>query len=414
MFVLFGLFSSLAFAEKPLLGGDVKQFFITGFPYEHLLMPDGAYSQAFADGRLKFKWDYNATFTVEAHHVVTLGSAPVSTRLQTELAALGQSVEGQGTALLSGVGLQAPEAIDLTWSARDDEPLSILGRTDRLNIKGSFGSMDVQLGRQPVLFGNGFIFNPRDLLLPFSASVIDGEYKPGVDALRADFYVGMNGQITALAAYMGDWTLEEMFFALDAKTTVGETDISGFLGEVHGDHVVGAGFSSNIGPVGITGDATVTFSEDSDPFYRVSTGVLARPGEDSTLNAEIYIQTNGAGSVDDYLDFASNDPRFQRGELWLMGRYYGALGLSHQIHPLISGTLSAVGNLADFSAMYSAAFSISAADSVQINFGLYYGIGERPDEIEFVDFIQNPEDLDIGSEFGLIPAMGYLQTRAYF
>ena len=53
MLGLTGLLISSAMAEKPEIGGDVKQFFIAAFPYEHLLMPEGAYSQAYADGRLK-------------------------------------------------------------------------------------------------------------------------------------------------------------------------------------------------------------------------------------------------------------------------------------------------------------------------------------------------------------------------
>ena len=52
----------------------------------------------------------------------------------------------------------------------------------RLYIKGSIGPVDLQIGRQPISFGNGFVFSPLDLVQPFSFATIDNEYKPGIDA----------------------------------------------------------------------------------------------------------------------------------------------------------------------------------------------------------------------------------------
>jgi hypothetical protein len=411
--LLFSLSSALA--DTPDIGGDFKQFFIAGFPYDHLFMPEEPYGQGFVDGRLKLKWRVNSNISFEAHHVLTMGSARTPSQLELELSALGPT-EGSASAIgvISGVGLQAPEAIDLSWGTEGDGALSVQGRTDRLNMKATFGTVDLQIGRQPVVFGNAFIFNPRDLVLPFSASVIDAEYKPGVDAMRADVYVGTSGQITAVAAYMGDWNVDQMFYAIDAKMTVASTDISGFLGEVQGDHVVGAGFSANLGPVGWTGDSTVTLSDDTDPFVRGSTGILARPGEKTTLNAELYVQTNGADSSEGYLAFAEGDPRFQRGEVWLMGRYYGAFGVTQELHPLLTGSTFVVANLADGSGMVSASLSFSASDNIQINTGAYFGAGERPQDIDLAGLMLSPTGFDVRSEFGMVPTMVYAQTLAYF
>ena len=97
-----------------------------------------------------------------------------------------------------------------------------------------------------------------------------------------------------------------------------------------------------------------------------------------------------------------------------MGKHYFALGVSHQLHPLVQATVSGIANIGDKSGMTTGSVSISASDSVQINLGFYAGAGEQPDDFELLALITNPNLVSLKSEFGLIPAMGFLQMLAYF
>ena len=406
-----------ATAEQPTLNGDFKQFFIIGLPYDHIFMPQSNYGLAYADGRVKIKWDINDNITIEGHHVITAGTEPPVTQLTAELEALGLEIEDDGGGLLmTGVGLSAPEAVELSWSPEEDQSLFLQGRTDRLYIKGSFGNVDVVLGRQAISFGRSLFFAPMDLVQPFSVATIDSEYKPGIDSLRVDTYIGFASQVTALVAYAGDWNLEGMIGVLNASTTIGLTDLSFFYGSVRGDQVVGAGVSTSLGSVGFTLESTLTFphedADEEDAFVRASLGALWKPFEKSTLTGEIYHQSLGAKDPDDYLKTAQS-ARFARGELWLMGRSYGALSWSQELTALTSANAAGFINIEDGSFMVSPSLSVSVSDNVQAAAGGYVGIGEQPDNIETEDLFMGASPT-LKSEFGFVPTMLFLQLRSYF
>ena len=120
---------------------------------------------------------------------------------------------------------QAPEAVELSWNGDEEADLFLQGRTDSCISKEVY-PVDLQIGRQPISFGNGFVFSPLDLVQPFSFATIDNEYKPGIDAIRLDGYIGMSTHITAVAAYAGDWDMDGMTYVLNGNTTIGWTDLS--------------------------------------------------------------------------------------------------------------------------------------------------------------------------------------------
>jgi hypothetical protein len=391
--------------------GDVKTFFIAGFPEEHILQPMSDFGQSFVDGRLKLRWKINQNVYVDAHHAITMGTAAPQTQMEVELGNLGVEVEGGTNVMMTGVGLQAPELMKLSWTGEDSD-LFLQGRTDRFYVQASVGSVDIRLGRQPISFGHGMLFNPMDLVQPFSFATIDSEYKPGVDAMRVDGYIGMSSQITGALVYAGDWESDGLIAIINGNTTVGWTDISAFYGMVRGDQVLGTGFVSSIGSVGIHADVTYTMPEQEDPFVRTVLGWMWKPYERATLNGELYMQTLGAESVDDYFTFASSE-RFARGELWLLGRYYGSLSFSQEVTPLVFANISVITNFMDSSAMITPSLQVSVSDEVQLNLGGYIGLGEAPDEITLTELLLG-EDMSINSEFGMLSKTAFLQCKMYF
>ena len=408
---------SLARAEESAAAqwnADLKTFFVTVHPYDHILMPPSDTAQAFVDGRLKLDWTISDAISIEAHHVVTAGTPQYQTQLQLELAQMGVEIEDTASTMMTGVGLQAPEAIELSWRLEDSD-LFLQGRTDRLFAQATIGQSTIRLGRQAVSFGHGMVFNPMDLVQPFSIATIDNEYKPGVDAVRVERYFGMTGQITGVVAYAGSWDVEGLTAVMNANGTIGWTDISVFGGMVRSDRVVGTGVASSIGAVGLHSDVTLTLpkSDDEDPFVRSTTGAFWRPFNTSSVTMEYYYQSLGSEKAADYLEFAQSD-RYARGELWVMGQHYLALAWAQEITALSSGNIAVIGNLVDASALLSPSISLSVSDEVQLVAGGFVGVGEQPKTTSVTEVLINPDALQFNSEFGMMPGSGFVQLRSYF
>jgi len=61
---------------------------------------------------------------------------------------------------------------------------------DRANITMRFPHWDLTVGRQALSLGTTYFWNPIDLLTNFSPYEFDRDYKPGVDAAKADIALG--------------------------------------------------------------------------------------------------------------------------------------------------------------------------------------------------------------------------------
>ncbi len=403
----------LEFAEFDL-HGDTKSFFIATVPYDHLVMPETASGQGIVDGRLKLEIRGGDLLRFQAHQTLT-ASAPAS----------GGSSLGLGTA---GVGLEVPEAADLSFSLFEDAEeageMSVHTRTDRLWLGLSVPHLDLRIGRQPLSFGKGMMFTPMDLVNPFSPAVVDSEYKPGIDSVRADVYWGMANQVTVAAAYAGSWDLDGLVFAAYGQTTLGVWDLGAFAGVIHRDLVGGVAVAGSVGPVGIQGELTVTLPPekmDQDPFVRAVVGGTLRPTMKTSLAGELYLQTNGAAEPDDYLR-QYLDPRYERGELWAVGRYYAGLSVSQELTPTLFGSLFGLVNLADPSALVGPGLSWSISGTSDLVVSGFFGLGERPDELTMEEIFASgatteEEVMDlvgVNSEFGLMPTLLFAEWKAYF
>lgn len=98
--------------------------------------------------------------------------------------------------------------------------------------------------------------------------------------------------------------------------------------------------------------------------------------------------------------------RFQRGETWALGRCYAALAVSYEVLAILMAGMSTILNAADPSALVGPSLDWSVADNVDVVAGGFTAFGERPDAAGGT--------LRPRSEFGLYPASGYVQLKAYF
>jgi len=400
-------------------GGDTKAFFVTTVPYEHDWMPDEPAGQGVVSGRVFLRGRLEG-FSSEVQPAWSF-QAPGRAN---------GGMGGSGMFVQTSSGL--PEVVDLSWELAEGEDLIADLRMERLWVGWSAPHVTARLGRQPVTLGVGSIFAPLDLVNPFHPTVMDQEVKPGVDSMRVDGFFGTSGRVVAVAAYVGDqpllgadndecvpFTQQEVVIASHLQQTFGMWDLGLFVGDVRQDWVVGLTAAGGVGPVAIRFEGTRTHppeEAEEDPFVRAALASDWRPTLRTTLSGELYAQTHGAQSPDDYLDMYANE-RLMRGEMWAVGRYYGALMVLQEITPLTMGSLAFISNLEDGSAMLGPALSISMATNAHLDLASWFGLGERPGDPD-MDALMVGADLasvfPVNSEFGLTPTTIVMSMKMYW
>ncbi len=287
---------------------------------------------------------------------------------------------------------------------------------DRLNAKVSLGPLDLTLGRQAISWGSAWFWKPTDRFGPFSPMDIDPEVKRGVDAARAEVYFGPMTSLDLIATFERHdeeespdrplWVSGGVRF----RSSVGPYDLALSLARyqysVEGNWMVGLETSGSIGPVGVRGEATVNRMEDSGAW-----DVEAVVGADYRFPWKLQMAGeafyNGYGELDP-ADYATllTDPvkgeRLARGEAFNVGRYYLGLMLAQEVHPLLTLTVSAIGNLADPSAMVIAGLRWLPVQDARVSAGVLVPWGARPD------------GMVMQSEFGSMPFAGYVVLKIAF
>ncbi len=374
-------------AEVVDISGHVKAFGVATIPYESRLMPAGPTGSATFDSRIKIVLTPFDGLRFEVHPTLT-------------------ALVGGRTGISTGVDSFAPEALPLTGVFAVGDTFGMRFRMDRLNMRVELGPVRITAGRQAITFGQGTSFTPMDLVAPFTPATLDTSYKPGVDAVRADLFLGMAGQVSVLAAYLGESSLDGIALLGHAQVTLGATDVAVLGGMIYGDPMVGVSVWAPIGPVGVYGDVTLTGLKPN-PFVRAVVGAMVRPGPTTMLSAEVYGQRFGTSDKSEYLLIGMGE-RYQRSELWLSGHLYASVAVSQEITPLLSANVALLGNLLDPSFYLLPSISWAAAENADLSFGAQVGLGKRPDEDE--DNVLRSGQ----SEFGSAPFSAFLQVGFYF
>jgi hypothetical protein len=328
---------------------------------------------------------------------------------------------------------------------------------DRLYFQTRLGPVDVLVGRQPISFGVGFIWQPADLLAPFSPLDIDKEFKPGVDAVRLNFNLGDFTEL-ALVGVAGAplcrhvsiptaadplapsvWQTPDgnacspgaPRFETDAsslaarfRTTVGEFDLGGLAGRVRGDWVLGAFAAGTLGRWKLRSEATFTWDADpgepGDPdysfrerFVRAVAGVdysfdLSRPVH---VFSELHYNGFGSRDPEDYPRILQSARVSQHAELSALGQYYLGVGAVWELTDKLKASALALANLTDPSAHFSMSLEFLLTSESVLQIGGFLPAGRRP---ELVTTGGLPTGADLRSEFGMYPSMIFLLYKRYY
>ncbi len=345
------------------LGGELKLIGSASWPPGGSLLnlEDGTttFFDGLLEGRLKGQLFLTDWLNFEAHDV--LGVLGGDTRKAARNSPFATFLGGGD---LTGPPSDKRQLFNLSWTLVDKDDYVVYDRIDRVAVTVGNNRGLMRLGRQAITWGNGLLFNPMDLVNPFSPTDVVREYKVGQDMAFAQIagptwgnfqlaYVPRRNPDTRGVEWDESTLAGKFHFAL------GKTDFDLLAAVDLGDPVAGIGATGYLGRAAWRLDATWTIlngngnggrTGDRDGYLSLVANVDTSwtwGGKNWYGFLEFFY--NGLGQ-DDYSS-ALNDPdlskRLDRGEVFTLGRYYLAAHLRHELHPLVNISLTLISNLHD-------------------------------------------------------------------
>ncbi len=361
-----------------------------------------------------------------------------------------RSHAGGGGPLSLGRGLEPRRWVPLEADLVDEDTVGLRNAVDWLYAAVSLGPVTITAGRQPVSFGRGKLWQPTDLVAAFSLTEVDTEFKPGADAVRVDWTIADDSQLTAVAA-AGQGVREQTLTLPGGPTLVtGHEDDglspggSAFLlryqqgwssgeagvlaGYVRGDAVLGLDAAYDAGGFDLYAEVTVSFLTDRSPgrrgpaekapptaIARAVAGGTFKPHGKVTLIPELYYSGFGTLDPTEYLDVALS-ARVAVGEIYNLGQVYAGFTCLWEAHPLLNLNLLGIINPRDPSGLLSLGASYNLSANVDLLAGMYLPMGRAPDVSGVpADGVPNPLTGQLPvprSEFGMYPYFFFLELKA--
>jgi len=288
---------------------------------------------------------------------------------------------------------------------------------DRLFLSGDTGRVQYKLGRQPVNLATTFFFSPTDFFAPFAAQSFFREYKPGVDAARADISFGGLSQLSmiAVAGYRPDadsdtgWengidgSRTSWLLRLTRGNDLLEWSLLG--GKVRRDNVVGGGLQTELFDwLGLRAEALFANPRDCEDDYAAWTiGLEHRWANSFDLRIEHFRNSEGADDKREYAALLSSTTALNRAvRLPYLASRYSAIAASYEFTPLITAQALAIYNHTDGSTLYTLYATWSLTDNAEMAFSAGSSTGSA-------------EGFPVGfDEFGVYPDVVAVEVRVYF
>jgi len=237
---------------------------------------------------------------------------------------------------------------------------------DRAYLDLIFGKFQIRAGRQRINWSQNLIWNPNDVFNAYSFFDFDYEERPGVDAIRVQYYPGMTS--SAEMVYEIGNKIENTSLAGLYRFNRGGFDYQFLGGYVKDDWALGTGWSGNIGGAAFRGELTWFYS-NNDTLSRRSNFVGAISG-DYTFKNKLYLHLailyNNNGSVSKapfsqnlfFNNLSAKNLTPARTELLAQ--------LTYPMTPLVNSGLSTIVNPFDHSFFIGPSLSISLMNNLEL------------------------------------------------
>ena len=254
------------------------------------------------------------------------------------------------------------------WDANSSAGLTEL---DRMWIDATYNKLQVTVGRQRIAFGTALVWNPVDLFNPLSILDFDYEERPGVDAVRIQYYTGdvskvevaikpgktRSGNVVAAKLLFNRWDY-------DFHILGGIRAYKPFVGFAWAGDIEGAGFRGECLSSQIDDNAAALYPSLADKWS--SSYCLSG---DYTFPSSLYIHTevlyNDRG-VTQYTALAY--PRMQSLHLLSPAKWSLFQEVSYDVHPLVHVSGFVIHNPNDASSAYVPSVTWSAFENIDLSF----------------------------------------------
>jgi hypothetical protein len=299
----------------------------------------------------------------------------------------------------------------LAWDGSEKRALTWQLQVDRLSLQWQQNAALVTLGRQGIGFGRIGLFSPLDIIAPFAPTALDSEVRPGVDALRAQYFFAVVGEAAATLVF-GDGA-DRSSALVDVTMNAGQVDFLFIGGRLRDRPMAGIGLAGQLGGLGWKGEwagyrGSRTGSAGGDLYRRFSIAAVEleyRFPLDPILQVQYLYNGTGADRPRDYPLVARSAP-LREGLSFLSGKHYLLSGLSRNLTPLVALSGLLIVNLEDDSWLFRPTSALSLADNVSLEIFWSFHQGRGPVRIAGVPVPR--------SEFGSLGASGGLFLKLYF
>lgn len=158
------------------------------------------------------------------------------------------------------------EFTQLDWVIWNDKKSIGYGQVDRLWLDWNYKNLEVTAGRQRIAWGTSWVWNPIDIFNALNVLDFDYEERPGVDALRIQYYTGPVSKIE-FSARPGK-TKKGWIAAGLWSTNAWNYDFNLIAGIRENRWLVGGGWSGDILKAGFRGEILVSQKPELLPEYK--------------------------------------------------------------------------------------------------------------------------------------------------
>lgn len=306
--------------------------------------------------------------------------------------------EPGGVVPLPENGVNRKFDLDTTWQHEDDWSSRL--QLDHLNLRLRSDRLDLVVGRQAIGFGRIVIFSPLDIIAPFPPDALDTDVRPGVDAVRASAYYGLDGQWGGVFVN-GDEARHNSWLMTWSDNSLG-FDLLAIGGRLRDRPMFGVGLAGSLGTLGLKGE--IAFYEGQrldeplgDLYSSFTIGAVEawyRFDNGLTLIGQYLYNGPGSGDPDEYPFVAASAP-LNEGLTSLLGRNYLLAAPSYEVHPLATLQGLLIWNLDDDSLLIRPTLSLDLGDNLELELFWAVNTGEKPQTIANLP-LPSPR-----SEFGL-------------
>ena len=274
---------------------------------------------------------------------------------------------------------------------KSDDQLAI-AHVDRFLIEYRKSQWSVSVGRQPVSWGNGLVYQPLDLFSPYAPTAVDREFKSSNDSVLFErlFNSGVELQFLAIARReMDRCCTESSTVALKTYLPIGFNEIELLYARHYAENFAGISaqialggsvFRSDVGLTCGTAECETAGIVNIDYTF----GIFGSP---VYVFGEYFHNDFGMDSVDDGIEAIPSKlaEKLARGEVFGFTRDYLALGANFPVHPLWNVSTSVQSSLSDGSSILHTFLGYEPHDAVRIQAGFTVPFGSRDEEYGLID-----------------------------